>query len=67
MSWWRTTQAAISARLDSPSLVRMLDTWTAAVFGRDEQPLGDLAVRQAIGEQRRHLLLASGELAVGAP
>ena len=30
---WRTAQAAISARLDRPSLARMFDTCTAAVLG----------------------------------
>ena len=62
---WRTAQAAISARVDRPSLARMLETWTAAVFGRDEQPLGELAVRQPVGEQRGDLPLACGQLAVG--
>ena len=61
---WRTAQAAISARLDRPSLARMFDTCTAAVFGRDEQPLGELAVGQAVGEQGGDLALPCRQLAV---
>jgi hypothetical protein len=40
----------------------MRPTWCSAVFGGDDQALGDLGVRQARDDQVQHLALARGEL-----
>ena len=60
-SWRRWASAAASVRVETVSLARMLETWTLAVFGRDEELLGDLPVGAAVGDQPQHVAFAGGE------
>ena len=60
----RATQAAISARRPTPSLARMCSTCALAVRVARPSRRRDLAVREAVGDERRHLPLATGQ---GAP
>ena len=53
---------AASTRERTPSLARMRDTWTLAVFSEMNSALADLAVGVPLGHQRE-----DGELALGEP
>ena len=50
--------AAASTRPDTPSLARMLPTWTPDGLLADEQAVADLAVRPALRDEREDLELA---------
>ena len=62
----RAAWAAASARLRTPSLERMRLTWWPAVFSLMNSVCAIRAFDMPIAEQPEHLLLARGELAVGA-
>ena len=65
-SLWRTAQAAISARVERPSLARMFDTCTAAVFGEMNSRSASWPLVSPSATQRGDLPLARRQLAVGA-
>ena len=54
-------RATAWVRLSAPSLLSSEVTWYLAVAHGDHQPLGDLAVGQALGHERQHLLLAGAQ------
>ena len=58
----RTACAAASARLRTPSFAEHAADVVLGGLRRDHEPLGDLGVRQARGDQPQHLPLARGEL-----
>jgi len=51
----RSATAAASRRPETPSLARVLETWTLAGFRADEQQLSDLPVAAPGGDQCEHL------------
>ena len=48
-------------RVLTPSLRRIAETWWSTVFVGEEEPLGDLRVAEALGDEREHLELPRGE------
>jgi hypothetical protein len=49
------------ARSRAPILAKMWLTWLLTVAAHDDQPLGDLGVGEAGGDQREHLRLVADD------